>query len=226
MYCKVGGASIKNSPDVWRLIEARTGLERMRPIDQKLKYQVEKLVKAETGLAPDDPLRLRPNPDALVSKLDGEESGESDADDEDKASKVYKPPRIAAMHYDADLSAGEKQQAATAKQQKRVANSSVLRELREEASDRPAEIVEGRDTGHSHRRAAASERDRRQYEEDYFTRQQLTKAERHKQRQLATQGGLGGLASFGDVFGEKKGDESGAKKRKKASGKKGGKGKK
>lgn len=47
-------------------------LERIRPIDQKLRYQIDKLIKAaNTGQAigRNDPLQFKPNPDALVSKV-------------------------------------------------------------------------------------------------------------------------------------------------------------
>ena len=47
-------------------------LERIKPIDQKLRYQIDKLIKAaNTGQAigRNDPLQFKPNPDALVSKV-------------------------------------------------------------------------------------------------------------------------------------------------------------
>lgn len=54
-----------------RLVEIRTILERMRPVEHKLKYQIEKLLKlATTGkLADNDPLQFKANPDNLISKV-------------------------------------------------------------------------------------------------------------------------------------------------------------
>lgn len=71
MLQKVKGQSINGDPAVLRLAENRTVLEKMRPIDQKLTYQIDKLIKtATTGVpAANDPLRFKPNPDGLVSKV-------------------------------------------------------------------------------------------------------------------------------------------------------------
>lgn len=42
---KCSGQLIKNDPSIERLIEVRTILEKIRPIDSKLRYQIDKLVK-------------------------------------------------------------------------------------------------------------------------------------------------------------------------------------
>lgn len=42
---KCSGQLIKNDPSIERLIEVRTVLEKIRPIDSKLRYQIDKLVK-------------------------------------------------------------------------------------------------------------------------------------------------------------------------------------
>lgn len=50
-----------------QLIELRTVMEKIRPIDNKLKYQVDKLVRnATSGSIEADPLRHKANPDNLV----------------------------------------------------------------------------------------------------------------------------------------------------------------
>ncbi|XP_070682072.1 uncharacterized protein [Malus domestica] len=84
---KAKGFSINGHPVVRSLVEIRLFLEKIRPIDKKLQYQVEKLTKVTTsttedvgqsGKEPqpnvpqqtDDLLRYRPNPDLLVSKTD------------------------------------------------------------------------------------------------------------------------------------------------------------
>jgi U3 small nucleolar ribonucleoprotein protein LCP5 len=67
---KLRGQSIADHPATWQLLELRTLLEKLRPLDSKLKYQTDKLLRlATTGAsAPEsDPLSFRPNPDALVS---------------------------------------------------------------------------------------------------------------------------------------------------------------
>ncbi|XP_037557987.2 neuroguidin-like, partial [Dermacentor silvarum] len=70
IWCKVSGKSIDGDPSIRRLVQARTVLERIRPIDQKLKYQVDKVVRTATlgTLNADDPLRFRANPAALEAE--------------------------------------------------------------------------------------------------------------------------------------------------------------
>ncbi|KAK2499909.1 hypothetical protein MC885_019444 [Smutsia gigantea] len=47
---KASGGSLQGHAAVLRLVEIRTVLEKLRPLDQKLKYQIDKLVKtAVTG---------------------------------------------------------------------------------------------------------------------------------------------------------------------------------
>ena len=71
MMRKTEGRKLSGNPSIEHLVEIRTVLERMRPIDQKLHYQVDKLVKtAATGtIAENDPLRYKPNPGNLLSKV-------------------------------------------------------------------------------------------------------------------------------------------------------------
>uniref|UniRef100_A0A3Q4I8W1 Neuroguidin, EIF4E binding protein n=1 Tax=Neolamprologus brichardi TaxID=32507 RepID=A0A3Q4I8W1_NEOBR len=105
---KTEGGKIKDSDALDRVVTIRTILEKMRPLDHKLKYQIDKLVRtAVTGsLAENDPLQLRPNPENLVSKLsesESEDETENKAASDKKAAhssgKKYIPPKIAPVHY-------------------------------------------------------------------------------------------------------------------------------
>lgn len=102
---KCSGEKIEEDPSIDRLIEIRTVLERIRPINHKLKYQIDKLVKtAVTGTtSSSDPSNFKANPDALIGKIEGS-SDDSDSDSEEdtakpKKSGVYVPPKLAAVHY-------------------------------------------------------------------------------------------------------------------------------
>lgn len=46
MYRKLNGESIQDHGAIMSLIEQRTILEKMKPVEQKLKYQIDKLVRA------------------------------------------------------------------------------------------------------------------------------------------------------------------------------------
>lgn len=228
MTHKVKGKSLQESADVHRLVEIRTVLEKMRPIDQKLRYQVDKLLKsAATGVSENDPLRLKPNAANMVSKLgdEGEESGSDgeSGDEEDKPEKaaVYRPPKLAAMHYEGDETELERKQKVEDRQKKQRLSSTIMKELRAEYTDAPEEIREGADQ-HRHRDDKAS-KERAEYEENYFMRKQLSKKEKASTRQLATMSGLHGITSFGSSFGGESSDGPPSKKRKTAKSKNKGK---
>uniref|UniRef100_W5LXJ6 Uncharacterized protein n=1 Tax=Lepisosteus oculatus TaxID=7918 RepID=W5LXJ6_LEPOC len=106
---KTEGRSLRDNSAIHRLLAVRTVLEKMRPIDQKLRYQIDKLVRtAVTGsLGENDPLQLRPRPENLISKLsesevseDEEERPEGSAERElSGVGRKYIPPKIAPVHY-------------------------------------------------------------------------------------------------------------------------------
>lgn len=94
---KCSGEKIEGDPCIDRLIEIRTVLEKIRPIDHKLKYQIDKLVKtAVTGTNANDPTTFRPNPENLI---DGSESDDDSDAKEKSKSDVYVPPKLSAVHY-------------------------------------------------------------------------------------------------------------------------------
>ncbi|CAI5495879.1 unnamed protein product [Closterium sp. Naga37s-1] len=90
LLLRAEGKPVRDHPVVSRLVELRLFLEKIRPIDKKLQYQIEKLLKlassanrsatpgkqsaaaAEAGAGGSlDDLKHRPNPNLLVSKLGG-----------------------------------------------------------------------------------------------------------------------------------------------------------
>ncbi|KAI0219446.1 Neuroguidin-A [Lamellibrachia satsuma] len=203
MSHKVNGRSIKGEPSIDRLVEIRTVLEKMRPIDQKLKYQIDKLIKtATTGtVGEDDPLRFKANPGNLASKLEGEEeeSGESGAEGEGKTetTKVYKPPKLAAMHYEGDDTQKERQERQMERTRKRALSSSIMQDLRQEYDDGPEEM---RDDADLHRaRIDRAGKERTTYEEKYFMRMSVAKKEKNEAKRLRTMSGLDTLTKFGDI---------------------------
>jgi hypothetical protein len=146
-----------------RLIFLRTVLEKLRPIEAKLKYQIDKvwplprerhlnvlivpqLVKSATmgaSHAVENPLSFRPNPSALVSKSgqeggsDGEEGGEGD---------VYQPPKLASVPYEEDRALHRKERDER-RARERLLHSHMLDELRQDFSDMPLEIREDNGDG-------------------------------------------------------------------------------
>ncbi|KAJ7221742.1 hypothetical protein GGX14DRAFT_671139 [Mycena pura] len=94
------------------MIEARAVLEKVKALESRLRYQIEKLVRTaqepekEASAVIDDPLAFRPNPQNLVDN-GGEELDASDnGRDEDRPlataeDGIYRPPRLAPVPYTA-----------------------------------------------------------------------------------------------------------------------------
>ncbi|XP_045767312.1 neuroguidin [Maniola jurtina] len=190
---KCSGEKIDSDPSIDRLVEIRTVLEKIRPIDSKLKYQIDKLVKtAVVGTAEDDPQSYHANPGNLVSKIDnsdGDSSNESETDKKEKSGKsnIYIPPKLAAVHFDDSISRNESEKKNKERAKKQFLNSSVMRELREEYSEAPLEMSTGNHVKHS---ISKYEQEKTEYEENYLTRLPVTKAEKNRRKKLTTVGVL------------------------------------
>lgn len=203
---KCSGEKIEGDPCIDRLIEIRTVLEKIRPIDHKLKYQIDKLVKtAVTGSNESDPASFRANPDNLMGKIDDDE--ESDASETSEVSKaekksgIYVPPKLSAVHYTED-NATEKTRKAEERNKRHALSSSIMQDLREEYLDTPVEISQG---SRAQQILSRQQQERQEYEENYLTRLPVTKADKHKRKQLTTLGTLGDeITSFGSAGGRKR----------------------
>ncbi|XP_041974058.1 neuroguidin [Aricia agestis] len=191
---KCSGEKIESDPSIDRLIEIRTVLEKIRPIDSKLKYQIDKLVKtAVVGVtSEDDPQSYRANPDNLVSKINGSDDDSSNQSEDEQEQKeksaksnIYVPPKLAAVHFEESLSRTSSEQKNKERAKKQFLNSSVMRELREEYSEAPTEVTTGNHVKHS---ISKYEQEKTEYEENYLTRLPVTKAEKSRRRKLTTVG--------------------------------------
>ncbi|XP_007260178.2 neuroguidin [Astyanax mexicanus] len=208
---KSEGHSLKDSAAVHRLVTIRTVLEKMRPLDQKLKYQIDKLVRtAVTGsLAANDPLHFRPNPENLASKLSEAEDSDDDVDDDHEPGdekddqktglgRKYVPPKIAPMHYGGDMTESDRQKDFADKQRKAALRSSVIQELRRQYSDAPEEIRDRQDFQTD--REIQEDRHRKNYEESMMVRLSLTREQKAKKRRMVGMTSqLGNITHFSDI---------------------------
>lgn len=205
---KCTGQTIENDPAIDRLIELRTVLEKIRPIDYKLRYQIDKLVKTATTGVEDlnDPSNFKARPELLTSQVNQNESDDdagsgSDEDDDEVDHKklkdqLYRPPKFTAMHFDDDP-AQEKSRKQYERLKKRALQSSIVQEMKEEYLDTPIEISEGSKAAQIYNKA---QKERERFEEDNFVRLPITKADKHRQRQMTTLGTLGNeITSFRDI---------------------------
>uniref|UniRef100_A0A8C1TP01 Neuroguidin, EIF4E binding protein n=1 Tax=Cyprinus carpio TaxID=7962 RepID=A0A8C1TP01_CYPCA len=203
---KTEGESLKDNSAIHRLVTIRTVLEKMRPLDQKLKYQIDKLVRtAVTGsLAENDPLHFRPNPQNLVSKVmvccsdDDDKGGNSKGEKDPSASRKYVPPRIAPVHYDGDMTEADRQREQIDKQKRAALRSSVIQELRQQYSDAPEEIRDRRDF--QTERESREELNRKNYEESMMVRLSMTREQRLRKRgMVGMTSQLSNITRFSDI---------------------------
>ncbi|KAL1006361.1 hypothetical protein UPYG_G00071360 [Umbra pygmaea] len=202
---KSEGGSLKDSAALHRLVTVRTVLEKMRPLDQKLRYQIDKLVRtAVTGsLGENDPLQFRPNPDNLVSKLSESEDSEDDDGKNTRkkrpSSGKYVPPKIAPMHYEGDLPDADKIKQLAEKQKRAALRSSVIQELRQQYSDAPEEVRDQRDFKTD--RQSREELHRKNFEESMMVRVIVPRRERiaKKRGVLGMSGQLSSITRFSDI---------------------------
>lgn len=167
--------SIKDNPSIDRLVEHRTVLERIRPLEFKIKYQIDKLVKTALSgsIDPNDPDRFRATIDGLADVENNEEDEQSDDESKSHKSKkskdgVYVAPKVTAVPYDGDESRAVKRQKELERAKKRALQSSVMQELREEYGDTPVEVQIN--TVGLKNKQSKYDFERQKYEEDYFTR--------------------------------------------------------
>ncbi|KAJ1359754.1 hypothetical protein KIN20_018549 [Parelaphostrongylus tenuis] len=96
------GKSIKEHPSVFRAAKHRTVLESIRPIEQKMRSQIERLIQGVHTGEIKAPLRARP--EQMEFDDDSESNGEQSGDNEDeKKPKKYVPPKIMAVKYEGIL---------------------------------------------------------------------------------------------------------------------------
>ena len=204
MLKKCSGKSIRDDPAIERIVENRTVLEKMRPIEKKLKYQIDKTLKiAESGqISQDDPLNFKPNLSALKDNIEENDSNEEDSEDETETKEVkskngkYVPPKnVPAFMEDAE----SLEQSEQDKVKKRNLSKSILEDLRRQHMDTPEEEHTHVDTMKSQQIAQMKERIR--YEEENFTRLPVSKKDKHRRRQMTTIGNLGDeLTNFGSSY--------------------------
>ncbi|VVA90349.1 unnamed protein product [Arabis nemorensis] len=197
---KAKGFSIDGHPVVRSLVEIRLFLEKIRPIDKKLQYQIQKLTTAggsvaeqahsegkELGAAQksEDLSNYKPKPYFLADKT--EHQLEED---------VYRPPKFAPMSMEDKTSKQERDAARKEKHfLRRATEDSYMKDVLDELEDRPEEIREyfGAESREQKKYMAQSERQQK-VEEELFTRAPRTKEDKKREKRLQSQSGLNGLA--------------------------------
>ncbi|VDK44478.1 unnamed protein product [Anisakis simplex] len=223
LMCQMSFAeSIQGCSALERCVFLRTVLERIRPIEQKLKPYVEKSISTSATNTVSKQV-LRPRPD-LMKVGDEEISEESEMSDDEmggRSSSVqkYVPPKMMALRYDEDEKAKEERVLEHAR--RRALESSLISDLRAQYSEAPEELEEER----RNRKVKQKDLEKQKYEEDYMIRLQMTKKQQHEHRLQNRQNVLDELLHFGDYMAMDEGSKNKNDKKRKGSSGKGPKGK-
>ncbi|XP_052837326.1 neuroguidin [Drosophila gunungcola] len=248
---KCSGETIEGDPSIERLIEIRTVLEKIRPIDHKLRYQIDKLVKtATTGVSSStDPILYKPNPEDMMSSAgpngedaqdDSDAEQEDDDDDEDEEDEdedeagAAKMPRKAATAGKSGVyvpprikpvyyDGDEREADKEKKAMDRAKKRAITSSMLQDLKEEYLDAPTEISSGsRAQQLLSHAQKEKQEYEETYLMRLPVTKAEKHRQRKLTTLGTLGDEI-LGEISRESALRGDGSKKRKLA---KKGKGKK
>lgn len=210
---KLKGKSLVDDDDdnetVWKLIEIRTVLEKVRGVEGGLRYQIERLLllgNEEVGVdggkeegEEEREVVLRPNVAAMVGNGNDEEEGVGGEGD-----GLYRAPRIAAVGME---EVGRRKEEREEKRMRgRIRRSGLVREMLEEVSGRPDEWFDdglGGGDVEAARIVRREERERRMVEEETFRRVGLSKKDkkRRKELEMRARGFEGVEKGGGDLLG-------------------------
>ncbi|KAJ2157488.1 hypothetical protein GGF46_004460 [Coemansia sp. RSA 552] len=205
---KLHGQSIQDHPAVMELIEDRTVLEKMKPLEHRLKYQIDKLLRnAVVGASEkpsmattDDPEKapLADTGDKLAAMMLEENDATAadpsafrpnptslavdvrEGDKEALESGVYRAPKQMPVHYEEDGDLATKRQRSEQRMMERAARSRLVKDLMVEYDDRPemATSTGNASIGIKDSRMERLAVEKERFEEENFTRLAMGKKER------------------------------------------------
>jgi len=194
------------------MVEGRIVLEKIKVLEGRMRYQIEKLVRVAEEVPSsgqnviDDPLAFRPNPQNLMNNEADGSGDEQDEDDNTAQDRdgIYRPPRLAAMPYT---------EPKRDKKARRAPIPSALSSLIHQDPSKPhIESTSGLGSMPSLSSNRAREIHRmNEFEEENFTRLVMKKKEmkrRKKDEEDIALGGSGGISGrrrgggFEDEFGD------------------------
>ncbi|OUC45207.1 hypothetical protein D917_01988 [Trichinella nativa] len=139
---KLDGHTIEGDAVIDRLVEIRTVIERTRPIEEKMNYQIEKLLKSVSSktVGDVDPLGFKAQPEAMDDQVESEDSDELETQDKCKKQtnevQKYVPPKLMAVPY------VEPKDRYAERIRRRVTHSSMIEDLKQQYSQGPEEIID------------------------------------------------------------------------------------
>lgn len=214
---KVEGGDVTAHPVVEQLLLLQGVLERLRPLDQKMKHQLDRLVRLVTqdafgpSGAHENDAGLQPRlGNLMASGADDDEGEEEDGlrptkPSRSSSSEAYQPPKLAAVPFEEDSRGAAKEERRLERMRGRLQQSETLQSMRSEVLGLPEEVAGGvggvAGLGEDARsKLMAEEREKEEWETDHMVRRQVTKKERqHRKRLLAESSRLETIGEVGDV---------------------------
>ena len=210
LLLKAEGRPVEDHPVVEELVRLRLMIEKTKPIDEKLRPQISRLLKtASLGLdaVAKDPSMMRANPSRMVvakkkSRIVEEDGEEEEEMGGDEVNEFYQPPKASALFFEEDERKAAKKERREKRLRERAAKSNIMTMVREEFDEGPEE----RSTQLSVLQrqvdsvADAEQKDIAKFEQERFIRLRPTKADKKRQRkesQFADE--LQDLDDFGEV---------------------------
>ncbi|KAI8871591.1 hypothetical protein GQ42DRAFT_112677, partial [Ramicandelaber brevisporus] len=190
IYLKLSAVQIEGHPVIDRLITIRVHLEKIRPIEQKLRPQIDRFLAAAAAS------------DAAVAAKSAESDIDDDmeSDQEDptiarararatekltrSSSAVYRPPKTMAVRFDGDDGSAASnrerhRERETRRLQSKAAQSELIQDLMNVYDNRPETQSTHGHTGMGLTGVVArKQKEISRYEEDNFTRLQLSKKDK------------------------------------------------
>eukprot|EP01071_Lankesteria_metandrocarpae_P001709 Lankesteria_metandrocarpae@DN1797_c0_g1_i1.p1 len=211
---KVHGVGIKDHPVVDRLIELRLLIEKLRPVEKRMRRQIDKILTL--GSPAEDTNEMRPRPEMLMTSrgmteasTEGFEEDVGAVDEVNKADGIYRPPKLVATEYTGNkLSERAKVAQMLERQKDKLQRSVVIRRMREELGEIPTEIgVGGVDIDDDYTEvdgaSALMEIQRRREEEELDNMTRMAKSSKQTkalQKLLKKKARFGGGATIEDLM--------------------------
>lgn len=212
------GGNIASHPVIDQILLLQGVFERLKPIDSKMKHQLDRLVQLVTleatghVLAPNaesEEVGLRPRLDNLVAvgaeSGDEEENANLSSKGRESESATYQAPRLAAVPFEEDTRKDAKEAKRIERMKGRLRQSETLRSVRSEVLGLPEEVAGGTSgvmsLGENARaRLMEEDREKQEWEEDHMIRRQVTKAEKKRRKHLLAESSR--LETIADVGSE------------------------
>eukprot|EP00331_Platyophrya_macrostoma_P029725 CAMPEP_0176456500 /NCGR_PEP_ID=MMETSP0127-20121128/31325_1 /TAXON_ID=938130 /ORGANISM="Platyophrya macrostoma, Strain WH" /LENGTH=502 /DNA_ID=CAMNT_0017846471 /DNA_START=43 /DNA_END=1551 /DNA_ORIENTATION=+ len=183
---KLQGKTIKDHPVLRRLVYIKSLLSKLKPLDKKLEYQINKLLRMANQQSlvgenynravdmQQDPLSHAPRPGKIIADVNTEETKEGKKDSSKPG--IYKAPKLSATVMEEDKKEAKKKRQEDAKRRKLYMNSFIT-DLEKEVNQEPEEIFVGNPMKEIE---DDYDKEKNQFEEENFTRIPTTRLDRRR----------------------------------------------